>query len=97
MDGCHPALFLLMIVNVDVLQGQEERGCAQHYSVNGNNRTKPVCKKDEICVELGVKNFTVYVEDHSDYYDPFDYMSVVSRYKGGLYTYENLQLKTGKR
>ncbi|CAD5235740.1 unnamed protein product [Bursaphelenchus xylophilus] len=98
MVGCQLYVLLLLIVNVDVLQGQVVEGCKGHYSVNGNNITKPACKQGEICIELGVKNFTVYVEDHSDYVNPFDYMSVVSRYEGGeKYTHDGVQRKTGLR
>ncbi|CAD5211884.1 unnamed protein product [Bursaphelenchus xylophilus] len=95
MDGCQFSLLLLLFVNVDLLQGQVERGCA------GRSRAdpfKPTCRKGEKCIELGVKNFTVYVEDHCDYAPPYDYMSVVSRYEGGqLYKYDKVQRKTGKR
>ncbi|CAD5211880.1 unnamed protein product [Bursaphelenchus xylophilus] len=98
MVGCQLSLLLLLIVNVDVLQGQVVQGCVYHYSVNRNNVTKPACKQGEVCIELGVKNFTVYVEDNCDYFNPFDYMSVVSRYEGGrFYKYDKVQRKTGKR
>ncbi|CAD5211886.1 unnamed protein product [Bursaphelenchus xylophilus] len=83
MDGCRFFPLLSLIVNVDLLQGQVVENCEYHYSVNGNNVTKPACKQGEICIEPGVKNFTVYVEDHCDYVDSFDYTSIVSRCEGG--------------
>ncbi|CAD5212112.1 unnamed protein product [Bursaphelenchus xylophilus] len=98
MDGCQLSLLLLLVVYVDVLQGQVEKDCEWVYAVNGNKATKPACKQGEICIELDVKNFTVYVEDHNDYEPPFDYMSIVSKYEGGqFYTYDGVQRKTGKR
>ncbi|CAD5211882.1 unnamed protein product [Bursaphelenchus xylophilus] len=103
MEGCQLCLLLLLIVNVDVLQGQVVENCQAHYSVNGNNVTKPACRPGEVCIELDVKNFTVYVEDNCDYVNPFDYMSVVSRYEGGgnfitINTVgDRVQRKTGKR
>ncbi|CAD5211894.1 unnamed protein product [Bursaphelenchus xylophilus] len=98
MDGCQFSLLLLLIVNVDLLQGQVVENCANVYSVNGNNVTKPACKHGEVCIELDVKNFTVYVEDYSDYFGSFDYMSLVSRYEGGkFYHYNNVTRKLGTR